>query len=583
MMPRFFLIDPWLANAKGHNYQYALDVGNAAERLGYEVVVGARSKLAGETTFPVSWQVARVFPDGECPRHWLGPDGRNPFPTGLDGAWLDSRSASWWRRLLDQPRRWDRGRRIERFGAGCDALFGQFQPRGEDVLYLPSVTEFEFLCAARYYRDHPWTREHDWHLQFHFNFYTGRDPEFAGQTAVLEKFQEQFRSAVDQIPEHRLHFYATSEAVARQFDALGIAIFHPLPYPVRVLRDAAPVEEVTRGGGPLRVTLPGGMRREKGKKRLAAVVDSVWDDWLATGKFQLVFQSPPRHLDRILPARARRHVTASDGAESSNPRPIVAAPHPMDSRQYDEFIRGSQVGLLMYDAVRYFPRVSGVLCEMLSAGVPVIVPAGCWLADQLAEEHYRHVEGIWRRFVRDSELITPDRDGRLSARSAASTWLARFPWPTEMGPGNYARLSVESADPANRSLNLQRTLSPLEDNSSVSLLLRFPGPVRNLRVDLGSAYESRKWNAASVQLLPLPADADCLPRARVGLVASDDREIPELFAELQRHYEHYLKTARQYAGVWQGLHSPRHTVETLRSRTQAADALAELRGWRACG
>lgn len=590
-MPRFFLLDPWLANAKGHNYQYALDVGRAAAERGYEVVVATRSPRSAEVRFPEDWQVEGVFPDGECSRHWLGPDGRNEQPTGLDGAWLYPRDASWWGRLRDLPRRWDRRRRIERFGAACDTLFARVRPHGEDVLYLPSVTEFEFLCAARYWRDHPWTREHDWHLQFHFNFYLGRDPDFEQQGDMLRKFQDQFREAADQIPEHRLHFYATSPAIARQFDELGIAIFHPLPYPVRPLRNAGETSEreTPEAGAPtepsrpdpLRVTLPGGLRREKGKKRLAAVVESVWDEWLSTGKFQFVIQAPPRHIERCLPARLRGKEAVSPastgllGPEGSSRYPLASAPHPLHADRYDEFIRGSQAGLLIYDAVRYFPRVSGVMCEMLSAGVPVLVPAGCWLADQLAEEHQRHVETLWRRFHSVGQpILEPVRTGVWRFRQPVTTLLARFTWPEDAGPGTYAELVVRST--GNGPEVSRRILSPHEEMGAA--VLRFAAPVHEVAVELRSAYERHDWDSGGVQLLPIPwEDGGDLPLARVGLVANDDQDVPNLLRELFRHYEHYRRTAEQFSGVWQAAHSPRHTVEALRSRTQAADALSQLR------
>src|SRR5690606_37144636 len=50
-----------------------------------------------------------------------------------------------------------------------------------------------------------------------------------------------------------------------------------------------------------------------------------------------------------------------------------------------------------YDARRYFARCSGVLLEMLIAGIPVIVPAGSWLSHQLRPEADRHLDEVWSR------------------------------------------------------------------------------------------------------------------------------------------------------------------------------------------
>ena len=36
----------------------------------------------------------------------------------------------------------------------------------------------------------------------------------------------------------------------------------------------------------------------------------------------------------------------------------------------------------------------GVLVEMLCSGVPGIVPAGCWLAEEIAESIYQHLDQL---------------------------------------------------------------------------------------------------------------------------------------------------------------------------------------------
>ena len=55
---------------------------------------------------------------------------------------------------------------------------------------------------------------------------------------------------------------------------------------------------------------------------------------------------------------------------------------------------------MVYDSERYYARCSGVLLEMLCAGVPVIVPAGSWLAAQIADENQRWLEDVATRLRR---------------------------------------------------------------------------------------------------------------------------------------------------------------------------------------
>jgi hypothetical protein len=592
-MRQFYMIDPWLGDAKGHNLQFALDVAGAAEQAGYRPVLGVLHSLSQEAPFPLGWQVERVFPFGACARHSIGLDGRNPYPCDPDGKWLPDLPGKipWWRRWVDLLAGYDRRRRIAGFGRGCQQLFERFPPREDDVLMLPSVADFEFLAAVRYWRDHPWTRAFDWHLLFHFNFLEGRDPEFAEQTEPLRRFQRLFRAAVDQIPEHRLHFYGTTAAVARQFDALGIAIFHPLPYPTRKLShddqrtlsgsissrspvvvespmdrsvQRRPGEEGWGQGRPLRVTLAGAMRREKGKKRLSALIDSVWDEFLKPGHLQLVLQGSPDQIRQRLPRRLRGIVSVAPAGEESEQDPFVAVPHPLDAARYDELIRQSDIGLLAYDARRYFSRASGVLCEMLSAGVPVLVPAGCWLADQISEENYRHVDGLWRQFGREHKPIGIESGAKVRLSIAARTLLIRFPWPADAEPGVYVELSVRSGS-TNRSV----VLGPRESDP-VGAVLRFTEPVRELQVTARAAFDVGDGSVPSLQLLALPERDLAPPLARVGLIFAEDGQIPELLAELVRCYPHYRRTAGDFAPLWQLQHSPEVTVSRLRSRTRSS-------------
>ncbi|MGE3780652.1 MAG: hypothetical protein AB7F89_25910, partial [Pirellulaceae bacterium] len=293
--PRFILMDPWLCDVGGHNFQYALDVACAAETVGYEVVLGVHRDLPETLRFGAGWQVWRLYRFGTCARHWLGPIGRNGHPCGLDGKrlgptertrggapgrWLSGVGRQW-STVLDLPAAWDRKRRILDFAAGSSLLLDKIGTRAGDLFFLPSMTEFDFLGVARFLSDDSRTLDHAWHLQFHFNVFLGRDPEFATQADRLAKFQRQLGEARQRIARHRLHLYATTPAMARQFGLVGIGPVEPLPYPVRHLAEilghrratsvrasCAPPALSASGGqserGPLRVTFAGAMRREKG-------------------------------------------------------------------------------------------------------------------------------------------------------------------------------------------------------------------------------------------------------------------------------------------------------------------------------
>ena len=55
----------------------------------------------------------------------------------------------------------------------------------------------------------------------------------------------------------------------------------------------------------------------------------------------------------------------------------------LSTEAYHRWLDTADLGLFLYEPHRYKARCSGVLLEMLGRGVPVIVPDGCWLAEQV--------------------------------------------------------------------------------------------------------------------------------------------------------------------------------------------------------
>src|SRR5207247_7265572 len=76
--------------------------------------------------------------------------------------------------------------------------------------------------------------------------------------------------------------------------------------------------------------------------------------------------------------------------------PVLYHPHPLSTEAYNDLIRGAHVGLLLHDAHSYYARLSAVFQEYVCAGIPVIVPAGCWLGNQIADENGQYIERVLR-------------------------------------------------------------------------------------------------------------------------------------------------------------------------------------------
>ena len=106
----------------------------------------------------------------------------------------------------------------------------------------------------------------------------------------------------------------------------------------------------------------------------------------------------------------------SSGSAAGKSSEVAAIRWPLSTDAYLDLVRSSHIGLMLYDAEQYYVRCSGVMVEMLKAGVPVIVPAGCWMADQISESIYAHRDSLCERIANVAVLTASAADWHDGAR-----------------------------------------------------------------------------------------------------------------------------------------------------------------------
>ena len=89
-MPQFVLIDRLLAGLGGHNFQYAVDVLQAAESAGYEPVLATRQSFDAADQLPANWKLRPLFQYGWTRRHMAGVDGTSRRAIGTNARPLQS-------------------------------------------------------------------------------------------------------------------------------------------------------------------------------------------------------------------------------------------------------------------------------------------------------------------------------------------------------------------------------------------------------------------------------------------------------------------------------------------------------------
>jgi hypothetical protein len=292
-------------------------------------------------------------------------------------------------------------------------------------------------------------------------------------------------------------------------------------------------------------------------------VDALWDPHLRTGRVQLVVQTRPGKVRLALPP-------VHDGV-----RPIVYAPVGLPRESYVDLVRQADVGLLLYDAERYYTRCSGVLLEMLCTGVSVIVPAGSWLAEQIAEPIQLHRDGL-------AETSGPQLPvaGRTSFGSRPARFDVEIPPNTRgllvsctasepLGPGVYVRLDARQLDERGGPLgSCTEVLGPREPGRPMRALLRLTEGARRLDLGLRNAFGEASVALEHVVATPLPQSSD-VPAGAIGCIAAEPAAAPALVREVIEHHEHYRRTCASFAPTFRARHDAADVLRLLLSPRSA--------------
>jgi len=524
-LARFFLIDQSLVDRGGHHYDYSTCIAAAAKELGFETLVAANRKVSPDLMVGDSRAIPAftetVYQKDSCLaglRH-LKRSRRHPANLSMATGWQRTKAVFSMRRFHHR-----RARIVSKFSKEFYSFFSKHPLAEDDQVFLTTVSELELMGLAHYLRANPLSVLATWHLQFHFNIFDGRTPEYDSQKVTESLARSSFQGSLSELTCHRLFFYTTSQPLADQYNRLDVGEFLPLPYPVApefALRDrntrSTNLEEQYDGKNRvLQFACPGQIRREKGcSDYLQPLVDKLWDSHLATGKIKIAIQRPCKKFMRKEKIELQKPLGADDteGTDTTTVSPFKYFAHPLSRPDYIEFLRNADCGLLMYDSRAYFSRRAGVLGEMLSCGKPLIVPAGSWLASQIAEPVFSHADSIEAESSKNSRRLeieelewslenAPSSGGAISFdgqkhpfkfsvnRQPAERLIKidfQWKWPTVAG--TYCRVQVAQQDGAGVSVGEAVQIIGHRDGDGLpNAMFRLAPAAETIHVTLGNAY-----------------------------------------------------------------------------------------------
>jgi hypothetical protein len=232
--------------------------------------------------------------------------------------------------------------------------------------------------------------------------------------------------------------------------------------------------------------------------------------------------------------------------------------------------------------------------------VPVIVPAGCWMADQIAEPIYTHRDATcerlknvamhtasaatWQngagrrihvmhaeeplRFSRDNEALV----SQIRVPTDATHACIRFRFGEITARGEYLDLiATQTSDGKRQVASRREILSQRANDGTVSMLVPLISETRQLQTVWRNAYGSRAINVRNVEFVFLNAAVSACPLGAVGLISAGIEHAAELVRDIADHYDHYRQTAADFAPAWGDWHCPEKVVRLLTEQSATVD------------
>lgn len=419
--PQLISFDDNIRGIGGHFFELATLLVSAASEFGFRSTLATHSSFQPPHELAHSCDVLPVFRPRRMVRWSLGIDGASLMPRHPDGRPAGEDPMAQARQALrDMTTRPDRNprRMLQQWADDFSRLLARTRPDQHDTLLMNTGDDFALLALARALEQTHTVSRLTIHVVFHFAI--DETGERSGGRR-FEHFRRQMKSTLDRLSQHRIHLHATTEPLAEQLRRaeLGVPI-RAVPYPTRPRH----VPNRDSAGGPLKVLFAGLPRAEKGRDQIAALLGELAETLLTTDEFRMSMQMPATGWQRMIPESLQAaYRTAQERCEQrlapNGPFEIPGANLPTET--YHRWLDTADIGLFLYEPARYVARCSGVLLEMLSRGVPVIVPDGCWLADQVraARRGGFHVGAIYQSRSEIPQLLFQMKANDASVRASA--------------------------------------------------------------------------------------------------------------------------------------------------------------------
>jgi hypothetical protein len=419
---------------------------------------------------------------------------------------------------------------------------------------------------------------------FRRDIYRGRPGDYPAQERLVNDLRQVFENCAVKLERlgARVSFYTDTDELTAQYNRLGVFPFRTAPIP----HTHGPRAGKPRTG-PVRAIYVGDARGEKGYHHIPGIIRNLWTDYVEPGKVTFHLQS-----NYNIPQGEPEAVMARSALEALPKDKVQLLKNPMTSAEYREFLLSGDINLLLYDTTNYYARSSGILVESLTAGVPVIVPAGSWLARQFLgpyqqrqmalKDEMRVVKSYAAADLRWNVHGNPRMNARTHGEITATERGKAFAWvrvpagathllvTLRFGAGpREAYVYLDQVDARGHELSegrrrLVEAWPPRDANGKAVGLLPVDPKAAKLWLAIGSLYAYASVAVTSVEVDFLaPRETLAPPVGAAGLIYHHLDEVPGLLREMIDHYPHYRATAAEFARECYAYHNADRLMEEL--------------------
>lgn len=388
-MTVFAILDPSLASYNGHFLTYDHAIATAANAQGLRSVTFSSAAIL--PNLPVAGELVPTFRDGLEHSFFRGP------LTARAGVRINQHLLR--RRFLADLNR-----------ALTPPLLGQ-----NPILYMHTTTPAQIPPLVDWLAAH---RHLAPTLVLMLRYAPSPNPYMpeGGQSAA---YRAALAYAQNKGVEKQLRLVTDSAALVNAYKLVTPLPVHLLPIPHTALTPVSPPLKTA----PL-MTYLGNARATKGFHYLPHLVQALKPE-LARGAWAAEFQAnvmSGRDSDSILAVKLLRR------------QPVALHEAELPIEDYNSLLLRSSLVLLPYQLLHYYAQTSGVLCEALAAGKPVVVPRGTWMAQQIEGRGVGEtfLPGDRESFVEATKKAMGDID-RLRENAEAF----RAEWASYHNPANF--------------------------------------------------------------------------------------------------------------------------------------------------